>query len=205
MIENTSRWLSSGDRLVCFGDSLTESSDGYVSHLIRELLPRRVDVISSGLGGDKTLSALLRMSRDVMAHNPTAVFLFFGANDARVGRGKWADEPVVSPTTYRECLIWMVHLCRQAGVKKISIAPPIWRLEGDEWRENGDIYQPYCLAARAASEASGSRFVPLDIAFAEEWQRHPGHNGLLMTLDGIHPTAAGHALIASTCLSAWRL
>ena len=203
MIVRNGPWLSSGDRLVCFGDSITETSDGYVSHLGHALQSRGVTVIPAGRGGDKTTSALMRLERDVMANKPTAVLLFFGANDARVARGKWADEPTVSPDTYRENLIWMVHLCRQIGISKFSIAPPTWRLEGDEWRENGEIYQPYCLAARAAAEASGSVFVPIDVMYAEEWQKHPGHTGLLMTNDGLHPTPETHALIAKTLLNTW--
>lgn len=205
MIEQRQPWLVQGDRLCCFGDSLTEQADGYVSRITNRLTRDGIVTIPAGRGGDKTPSALTRLERDVLAHKPTAVLLFFGANDARVGRGKWADEPTVSPETYTTNLIWIVHLCRQAGITKFSIAPPTGRLEGDEWHENGDIYQPYCLGARRAAESAGARFVPLDIAFAEAWQRRPGHTGLLMTTDGIHPTLEGCELIASTMLDAWRV
>ena len=71
--------------------------------------------------------------------------------------------------------------------------------------ENGDIYQTYCMAARNAAEVTGARFIPVDIAFAEAWQAAPGHRGLLMTTDGIHPTGEGHRLIMNTLLTSWGL
>jgi hypothetical protein len=40
---------------------------------------------------------------------------------------------------------------------------------------------------------------------AEEWARHPGHAGLLLTTDGIHMTARGNAIIADVMLNAWNI
>ena len=67
----------------------------------------------------------------------------------------------------------------------------------------GDIYAEYCLAARAAANELSLRIVPVDTMFRDEWRKHPGHTGLLLTKDGVHPTEEGYKLIAETFLKAW--
>jgi lysophospholipase L1-like esterase len=64
---------------------------------------------------------------------------------------------------------------------------------------------PYRLAAREAADVAGVRFVPADIAFAEEWGRHPGHTGLLLTTDGTHLTEKANKIVAETMLEAWKM
>jgi lysophospholipase L1-like esterase len=198
-------WLKRGDRLVCFGDSLTAATNGYVRMLTEALQPQGIEVINAGRGGDKTPWAMTRLERDVIARQPAALSVFLGANDAAVGRGCWADEPCVTPEAYRSNLVWMIHLCRLAGLKKFSITPPLWRFEGPGWAEFGDIMAPYCLAARQAADEMHAVLVPADTAFAEEWARHPGHTGLLLTTDGVHLTSKGNQIVADTMLRTWGL
>ena len=196
-------WLTAGDRLICFGDSITEAPNGYVRVLQERLAPRRIEVVNAGRGGDKTPWALTRLETSVIQARPTALSIFLGTNDACIGRRRWADEPTVSPEAYKVNLIWMIYLCRRSGIGKFSVTPPLWRLEGEEWAEQGDILAPYCLAAREAADQTQARFVPADGAFALEWQRHPGHTGLLLTTDGVHLTDPGNRLVAETMLKVW--
>lgn len=198
-------WLKPGETVICFGDSLTNSSPGYVGILEARLRPKGVTVVRAGRGGDKTPWALTRLQQDVIDRKPDALSIFLGANDAAVGRGVWADEPMVPPAAYEWNLIWMVHLCRLAGITKFSITPPLYRFEGPAWAEFGDVMGPYRQAARNAADAMKVRFVPADIVFAEEWARHPGHTGLLLTTDGVHLTEKGNQLLAQTMLAAWGL
>jgi lysophospholipase L1-like esterase len=204
MITHEGPWLAAGDKLVCFGDSITAPPDGYVRILQERLAPRGIEVVNAGRGGEKTPWALTRLETGVIQLKPTALSIFLGTNDARIGRGRWADEPTVPPEAYKCNLIWLMYLCRQAGIGKFSIMPPVC-LEGEEWAEHGDILAPYCLAAREAADEAQARFVPGDVAFAEEWLRHPGHTGLLLTTDGAHLNGQGHRLVAETMLKAWGL
>ena len=112
---------------------------------------------------------------------------------------------MVTPEAYRCNLVWMVHLARLSGIRKISIATPLGAFEGDTFREQGDILAQYALAARHAADESKVRLVPLDAMFREEWAKHPGHTGLLLTRDGTHPTQEGYAMIAETMCRAWRM
>ena len=203
-------WLCPGEKLVCLGDSLTEAAPGYMAELTRQLTAKGVEVINAGLGGDKTPSALTRLDTEVGCHHPDAVSIFLGTNDAAVGRGIWADEPRVSPETYRNNLEWIVHLLQMRyGVKKFSIATPLWQFEGATYNMHGDIIAPYRLMAREAAENMNALLVPLDSVFEmatrkNESRRDPV-SGLLYTVDGTHPTAEGYALIAETFLRFWQM
>jgi acyl-CoA thioesterase I len=205
MIAYENPWLVSGETLVCFGDSITASETGYVSMLSEKLAKSDIKVINAGRGGDKTTWGLTRFQQDIIDVKPDAVSIYLGANDAAVGRGRWADEPTVSVEAYRTNLVWMIFMCRQNGIEKISIITPALRFEGDTYAEHGNILEAYCLAARAAADEMQCPLVPLDTMFAEEWAKHPGHTGLLLTRDGTHMTEAGNQLITQTILKTWGL
>jgi lysophospholipase L1-like esterase len=208
MLNFDAPWLEKGEKLVCFGDSLTAAKDdGYVKILEDNLRKLKIKVANAGRDGDKTPTALTRLRADVIALKPDAVSIFLGVNDAAVGRSVWADEPRVEPEAYKNNLIWIVHICRLAGIKKFSIATPAWQFEGTAMASYGNVLPQYCLAAREAADESGSRLVALDAAFAQEWLLHGGRakSGLLLTRDGVHMTSAGNELIASTMLETWKI
>ena len=200
-------WLKRGETLLCFGDSLTASTIGYVSMLEEALAPQGIRVINAGVGGDKTPHALTRLVTDVIEQKPDAVSIFFGANDSVIGRGCWRDEPVVEPITYRDNLIWMIHICRlKSNIRRFSIAAPSGRIEGDAWHEFGDIRRDYCLMARQAADLANAVFVPLDTVMDQRRDTMPAtDNGLKLTRDGVHPTTDGYRLIAETMLKTWCL
>jgi acyl-CoA thioesterase I len=203
MITYEKTWLTAGDRLAVLGDSLTHNASGYMQELTAVLAKKGITVINAGLGGDKTPTALMRLQHEVIDMKPTAVSVFLGTNDALVGRGIWADEPRVTPSAYYTNLRWIMTRCRMAEVSKFSVTPPLWRHEGDQFAAFGDIFRDYCLEARAAADDERAIFVPADIAIQNEWAKHPGHTGLLLTRDGIHLTEEGCAILVKTTLKAW--
>lgn len=204
MVKHQMPWLEKRDRLVLFGDSITAAPDGYSCLLARRLDKFGIKVINAGKGGDKTPTALMRLKSEVIAHKPTAVSIFLGTNDSAIGHGVWADEPRVPPLAYATNLNWIIYLCRLEGIKKFSITPPL-RFEGQAYADYGDIMQAYQLAARQVAEDNRAHFVPADIAFFEEWQRHPRHHnaGLFLTCDGVHLTNRGNKLLVESMMRAW--
>ncbi|MFA6931743.1 MAG: GDSL-type esterase/lipase family protein [Lentisphaeria bacterium] len=203
MLNLSQPFLEHNDTVICFGDSLTAAKDGYVTMLQNKL--KDYHVINAGRGGDKTPWALTRFQSDILDRKPDALLIFLGANDAAVGRGCWADEPVVSVDAYRCNLIWMCHLAKLQGIRKISICTPAPFFEDEPYLAHGDILSAYCLAAREAADHCVCRLVPFDAAFRIEWKRHPGHTGKLLTRDGTHLTEQGNQLLAETILAAWKL
>ena len=68
-------WLNPGEKLVCFGDSITAGKNYYIRFLRLALETSGVTVVNAGLSGDKTPMALTRI-RDVAAEKPDAVMIF---------------------------------------------------------------------------------------------------------------------------------
>lgn len=74
---------SQGEKIVCFGDSLTEgigaaAGEDYPSILARQL---PYPVINAGRSGDTSADGLSRLETDVLRRNPRLVIVLFGGND----------------------------------------------------------------------------------------------------------------------------
>ena len=201
MLDLTRPFLERGEKLICFGDSLTAPENSYVKFL-RDALPDNT-VINAGRPGDKTPWALTRFDADVLQQKPDAVSIMLGTNDSIVGRGCWADEPTVSAEAYRCNLVWMAHLCHLKGIKKISIATP-FGLEGKAYLAHGERVHEYNMAARDAADEMKTYTVPLDALFASLRRGAPLAE-LVVTRDGTHPLAQFHKDIAEAMLKAWNL
>jgi len=199
-------WLKEGETLVCFGDSITANERSYIRHLREALEPRGIKVLNAGVGGDKTPMALTRIG-EVAAMKPDAVMIFFGANDSLVGRGRWRDEPIVDPVTFRDNLIWMIHYFRlKTDVRKFSIITPTGCCEGADIGEYGDVCVDYRRAAREAADRADAVLVPLDTEF--EWVRRAelkDPKGKLLTADGIHFSPYGSQCAAKVMLRCWNM
>jgi lysophospholipase L1-like esterase len=204
MLNLKEKFLEKGETLICLGDSITYAPNGYVSVLQEKLHDNTI--INAGVPGEKTANALVRFKTDVLDRKPDALSIFFGANDAAVGRREWGDEPTLSPEAYYSNIVWMIHIARLNGVKKFSVTAPFPEYEGEEELSKfGNILQSYCLAARRAADEMHTYFVALDTLFINEWRKHPGHTGLLLTGDGIHPTVESHRQIADKFLKDWNM
>src|SRR5579872_2977721 len=81
--------LKNGDRVVFYGDSITEQRlyTSYIEeYALTRFLDRKIDFVNSGVGGDKVSGGWtgpidLRLSRDVFAYQPTVVTIMLGMND----------------------------------------------------------------------------------------------------------------------------
>jgi len=81
---------SLGEKIICFGDSLTygtgaSSGKDYPSQL-SQMISR--PVINAGVPGDTTARALQRLERDVLAYAPDIVLITLGGNDLKNGIAK---------------------------------------------------------------------------------------------------------------------
>lgn len=198
-------FLEKGDRLVCFGDSITEEPTGYVSFLAKKLEVMGIELINAGVGGDKTTTALPRIFPDVINHKPTAVSIFFGANDFCHGHGRWSHEPQIAWQTLRDNLKWIVHICRLNGIQKFSINVLPDELEGTVLAEYGSRME-HLRATQLAAEEAKTLCVNLNYVFGMGKNFHEySENGLLYTRDGIHPTEFAAEIIAETMLHCWKM
>lgn len=87
--DTTNFLLKDGDRVVFYGDSITEQRlyTSFIEEYALTRFPeRKIEFINSGIGGDKVSGGWagpidLRLARDVFAYQPTVITIMLGMND----------------------------------------------------------------------------------------------------------------------------
>lgn len=178
-------------RVVFFGDSITDnwSKAGYGG-----FFPGK-PYVNRGIGGQTTSQMLVRFRADVLALDPDVVVILAGTNDVAGNSGP------ISPEAVEDNLASMAELAKAHGVRVVLASilpvaddkrdgagqalvrttdrPPATLRAINAWmsdyaRRNGHVYLDY---ASAVGDASGAFKADL--------------NG-----DGLHPNAAGYAVMA---------
>jgi lysophospholipase L1-like esterase len=200
-------------KLLFIGDSITDCGrrecteqigDGYV-RLLRDLLCVREpetapNVINRGISGNKIPDLQKRWRRDVLDERPDVLSIFIGINDVWHGlvdgRSGCAINDYVAG--YRDVL----NQTRDVLPRCILILCEPSVLWLDTPPDANDHLDPYIAAVRQlATEFDAHCVVPLHDAFARARDARPE---LAWTTDGVHPTSAGHMLIAQTWLHSVR-
>jgi acyl-CoA thioesterase-1 len=168
--------------IVCFGDSITagygvDPALNYPADLQHELDTRGLNyrVVNLGISGETTKDGLARVSQ-VLARKPEWVILEFGGNDGLRGL------PLAET---QQNLLAIVNTLRLGGTKVLVVAISLPAQYGQDYISHFEAVFP------AVTEQA---HVPL-VGFAQFTK------GLLsgptnIQDDGIHPTAAGDAIIA---------
>jgi lysophospholipase L1-like esterase len=78
---------SVGEKIICFGDSLTYGTGASKGKDYPSQLSKMISrpVINAGRPGDTTASALLRLEKDVLSYSPDIVLITLGGNDLKNG------------------------------------------------------------------------------------------------------------------------
>ena len=201
------------DHILFFGDSITDCGrnrdaapgepagwgGGYVhqiaARLSSELPASLLQFTNKGVGGNRIYDLEERLERDVLSLAPDVVTILIGINDV------WRrfDSRVRSPidefhASYRAIL---EHLT-SAGPQLVLMEPFVLPVPADrrEWREDLD---PKIEIVRDLAREFETILVPLDGIFAAaSAKREPA----FWAPDGVHPSAAGHALIAESWIVA---
>ena len=179
------------------GDSITDCErnredqyslgDGYVN-LITEILAGRysqsnLKFINRGISGDKIRDLQLRWDADCIGIKPDILSILIGVNDT-----------LITPTELFEEEYRML-LKRTTGDlnSKIILCEPFLLL-GDNNAYRDDL-NPKIEIVHRLSEEFSTRLLPLDKIFRKSCSLHPPE---YWAPDGVHPTPAGHALIAKS-------
>lgn len=214
-------------RVVAFGDSTTAPRGGlpvYPVLLERALQARgmRVEVINAGRGGDTTAGGRSRFRDEVLARKPAIAIIQFGINDA--ARDVWRDPPALrnrlALPNYLGNLEHFVERLRGQGSAVILMTPNPLRWTPELKRRYGKVpylpddpdgfnvtMLPYVEGVRALAKRRKTALVDVDALFRRHGEGDGQEVGDLL-LDGMHPNAVGHALIASALeeeiLRIWR-
>lgn len=184
-------------KIVCLGDSLTygygvPQKDGWVS---RTAEATGHTLVNMGVSGDTTGGMLARFARDVLAQRPRRVLLMGGANDLLFGG---SDAPA------RANLAALAHQAAAAGVRPmIGLPPPVYPdAVPPAWRTltRWDTMVPALDAYRAWLTDFARAFGLPTVDFAVPGLLPP--EGSAHYLDGLHPDAQGHRLMARAAVAA---
>jgi len=183
-------------RIVFLGDSVTagfglaEDQPNYVqllhAHCRRAVLS--AECIASALDGIDTAYALKRFDRMVTAFDPDWVVVMLGLNDALPA----GQRTRTSPTEFQNNLLGLVDRILALGARPVLIAPnPRIECQAGDTPQRVDVMPDYLAAVRQAAEQVDLPWIDLHVRFC---------SGDLPELlpDGVHPSAAGHRLIAET-------
>lgn len=159
-----------------------------------------VQFINRGISGDRVPDLLERWQRDCIDLRPTWVSIYIGINDT------WRRYDRHDPTTteqfeasYRDLLERTTKQLN--GVNLMMIEPFVLPHPADRmtWREDLD---PKIQVVRQLAMEYGALLVPLDGLFAQaSMKAEPAY----WAPDGVHPSPAGHGLIAQAWLKAVRV
>lgn len=202
------------DMLILFqGDSVTdtgrfkdgEAPTGYESNLgygypmlVSAVLNSKffdlnLRFINRGVNGDSVAKLQARWQADTLNHKPDVVSVMVGVNDMwrRIG-----ENNPVSPQEFEDSYRDILSQTESIGAKIIIIEPfiNIIRDEMNYWHEDLMEKIPVC---RKLSREFNTEYIPMDSIMQEAGRLcSPQH----WTLDGAHPTVAGHGLIAENYL-----
>lgn len=199
-----------GDIVLFQGDSITDAGrvrenpadmgKGYAlmtAALFGSTYPeQQVTFLNRGISGNRVKDLQSRWEQDCTALQPSWVSIYIGINDC------WRRYDRNEPTSveqfeegYRELL---VRTKEELGAKLIMIEPFVLPVPEDRklWREDLD---PKINVVRELAREFGALLVPLDGIFAQASMLAPSS---FWAPDGVHPSPAGHALIAKAWLKA---
>lgn len=190
-------------RILAFGDSLTEGKLSLTLQLLidspahsypaklRALLFERypnqpIIVVNEGFGGERVSESSKRFQAALSLHRPESVLLMHGVNDLNA-----IETGVVQSTV--DGLEDLVKIATSRGVLPfVASLPPL----GPPKAGCPECVEPLNQRIRSMAAAKGAVFVDVYAA----WGNRPG----LMGADGIHPTEAGYAVIATAFFEALR-
>ncbi|MEX2091345.1 MAG: SGNH/GDSL hydrolase family protein [Pirellulales bacterium] len=213
-------YLRDGDRVVCYGDSITEQAHYTlpIEVFLRTRCPQlKVSFINSGWSGDRawggeggTLDERLR--RDVIAHRPTVVTVMLGMNDGyymnydpkAVAAFKASLESLVD-TLERELPGVRITLLGTSPYDDVTPGDqPDWE-QGIEGGYN-TIVTRFSAATREIADRRGLVFVDMNEPLVQLLTQIQATNPELarqLIPDRIHPGSAAGLVMAARLLAAW--
>ena len=199
--------LGRGSRVVLVGDSITDAGrlaegefglgHGYAARVAGVCGRRGVTVLNRGVGGHRVVDLQARWDQDVLALEPDLVSIKIGINDTwrRYDAG---DETSAEDfeTGYRDLLDRTLAGAPRASIVLVEPFLVPVRTEQWGWREDLD---PKIQVVRRLAGSYGLPLVATDGPIAQAVATS-GLGPEAWAYDGVHPTPAGHDLLAEAWL-----
>ena len=207
-------------KVVFQGDSITDSGRardndfnkgfgyaGMASGVLGAEAPLEYEFYNRGIGGDRMHNILARNQRDVLELKPDVISLMCGFNDVWY----YLDKSGGFDKTYYTMIYEIVlNEIKKALPNSKIITFGTFVLPGDNTGDaDSDKWAAFCEGSKKCSECNksvaermGISFTPLQNVFDDALKMRGEYKYWLK--DGIHPTAAGHWLIAREWMEAFK-
>lgn len=198
------RILFQGDSITDCGrtrDSDANKGKGYATNVIGKLgyrCPGEYEFFNRGISGNRITDLYARIKADIINLNPDYMSILIGVNDV------WHEvsrKDGVAAEKFEKIYDMLISEVLEAlpNLKIMILEPYVLRSTATEaaWEEFSTEVAKRGAAARRIAEKHGLVFVPLQAKFDEmvSKQSEP-----YWTMEGVHPTEAGHELIATEWL-----
>ena len=202
------------DRILFVGDSITDSNrnyeaipagwsswgDGYVNLInayTTALLPREeLMIVNRGISGDTILDLKKRWQVDVLDFKPDWLTIMIGVNDVwRHFDGTFAQTPLVSLDRFESELQTLIERTLP-HVKGIILLSP-FMVEQNEKDPVREMLSGYQQVIQTLAETFGLPYGNVQEKI-DDFLRH--QSSYVLSSDRVHPSLAGHVLIAKTWL-----
>ncbi|MCI0380796.1 MAG: amidohydrolase family protein [Gemmataceae bacterium] len=202
--------LKKGDRILFFGDSLTQLAGteqpkehvkkGYV-RIVREKLQemhkdKNIELDWVATSGHTVPDLLKRVDKDVIAKKPTIVFIQIGCNDARR----------IPKDTFQTGLEELIGRLQKAEIQVIQCSLTSVGEKHDGTNPGDAKMEEFAEVARQVAKKKNVPLNDLRKAFVAHWKANNPDNkdrGIL-TYDGNHFNDAGHRFVAEQMLKMLR-
>jgi acyl-CoA thioesterase I len=196
--------ISPNDTIVFIGDSITDCGrertqgtdwgKGYVflvgSQLKERLASPHLKIYNRGISGNRIYDLESRIEPDLLTLKPNIVSILIGINDV------WRryDRNLVSPLAEFQAAYHRIltRVKSELDAQLIILEPFLLPVPDDrkQWREDLD---PKIEVIRNLATEFHAKYLSLDQIFSEAANKAPAS---FWIPDGVHPSPAGHALIA---------
>jgi lysophospholipase L1-like esterase len=201
--------LHPDDRILFTGSSSTCSNRhidahhplgtlGYVvfaaARLMTHFKSPQMQFFNRGVNGDRVRDLRARLENDLIALQPTVVSILIGGNDT--WRRYDSNDPTSIESYEADYRAILTRIRDELGVRVVLLGLYLLHVSPgmEQWREDLD---PRIDSVRRLALEFGTDYIPVDALFARACTRA---RAKYWAEDGVHPTIAGHQLIAEAWL-----
>lgn len=183
-------------KIVCFGDSITATNEGYSNPILTTMLKQKLTkhtVINAGISGDSTVSARKRLEKEVLEESPDLVTILFGANDS-------AAHKLVPLKHYEENLRYFVQ---EIGSEHVILITPTPIDESLQPHRSNDRTKQYAEIVKKIAEDTGCYLID----FFKILYEREDYKEILVGIqnDGLHFGEEGYVLLSNLIVEQIRL
>jgi len=204
LFENNAVILFQGDSVTDCGRSRIRNNglgSGYVrmiaAYLKKTAPGAGIRVLNRGVSGNRAIDLVERWQKDCIDLNPSYLSILIGINDT--WRAFDANDPTADVTFKARCRTILEETLKKTQAKIILLSPFLLDVNENVLKMREDLSGKQRAVSELAQEYA-AKLLDLDAVFAEACKTVPPAE---FSLDGVHPTEKGHALIAAEWLKAW--